>query len=76
MKSKLIVAVHTNDTVKDILATFDNTPEDLIKAKITTLDLFTKLEPTAVFIEVEDVETHLHSYVKLWEPPHYKEDFK
>ena len=41
MKSKLIVAVHTNDTVKDILTTFENTPEDLIKAKITTLDLFT-----------------------------------
>ena len=75
MKSKLIVAVHTNDTVKDILATFDNTPEDLIKAKIASMDFFTKTEPTAVFIEVEDVETHLHSYVKLWEPLHYKENF-
>lgn len=73
MKSKLIVAVHTNGIVKDVLVTYPNTPDSLKEAKITALDLFTKLEPTAVFIEVEDVETHLHSYVKLWEPPHYEE---
>lgn len=73
MKSKLIVAVHTNDTVKDTLATFENTPDALITAKITALDLFTKSEPTAIFIEVEDDETRLHTYAKLWEPLYYKE---